>query len=165
MSCPYDNILSLMSAWGSVSLDREQDGDGGAGAGAGFDFYFSTVGFHHAPHDSEAQTGAFRFGGAEDGAKGAATVFVGHTRSCVLKLDRDIRWLGVGPAGSHGARQDGESAAIRHCLRSIEDEIKESLFQLGGFSHHRRKVGLELTDQVNILVLELMAHQQTEFID
>ena len=125
-------------------------------AEAGLDFELAAVGFDDAADDGEAESGAFGFGGGEDGGEGAAALFFGHAGAGVFEVHDQMGGLSVGPG--HGAGGNGEAAAFGHGFDGVEDEVEEGLLQLRGVAEHERQIGLEIAHELDVLVGELVPH-------
>ena len=90
---------------------------------------------------------------------------VAHALAGVLEFHRDMRWPFTGARLTNRAELDGERAAIRHRLGGVENQIQKCLFQLRRIAHHQRQVRLQFADQPDVLVGQLVPHQQSEFVN
>ena len=115
--------------------EREVKMEGGSATRCTFDFNAAAVDFgNDAVDDGEAEAGAAGVG-CEAGLEKVALLFVGHAGAGVGEGNGD----GVGG----GVGGNGESAAIRHGVNGIEDEVEDGLFDLGAVGGDEGKVGVE----------------------
>ena len=83
---------SLLSVQRPVSASRHRQGnrDDRPLTGLGLDLHLAAMGFHHAAHNGQAESGAFALGGAEKRGEGALAMFLGHALAAVAELDGNM---------------------------------------------------------------------------
>jgi hypothetical protein len=107
--------------------------------------------FDDAKNDGESQPGAAGLVRGEPGGERRLLLRVRHALAGIAKLQQHRRFLSF--RGGAIAGENGQPAAFRHGVSSIQSEIEEGLFQLGRIGHQFRNIRIRLAHEFDPLRL------------